>query len=166
MIVTSVTGEPIIATMELDSADPINIPPRSSGITAYQLWQLQKLRKDIRKEYLDHWEATASETGTGRPVDAIICPAAPYVAHPHGKSWSVDSYLQSLEPSQGTMRRYRHYTMVWNGLDYPATIFPVTTVDPILDAKNSPHEFHDDMDKRVYEMCEYSARPIYYLMVR
>ena len=91
MVVTSATGEPIIATMELDTTDPIIPPirPRPSGITAYQLWQLQKLRRDTRKEYLDHWEATASETGTGRPIDAIICPAAPYVAHPHGKSWSV-----------------------------------------------------------------------------
>jgi hypothetical protein len=91
MIVTSATGEPIISTTELDDAEPTVPPvrPRTSGITAYQLWQLQKLRRDTREEYLDHWKATASETGTGRPVDAIICPAAPYVAHPHGKSWSV-----------------------------------------------------------------------------
>jgi len=96
MVVTSATGEPVIATMELDGSNPV---VKTGGITAYQLWQLQKLRKDIRKEYLDHWEATVSETGTGRPVDAIICPAAPYVAHPHGKSWLVHSCLRSLEPS-------------------------------------------------------------------
>jgi len=89
MIVTSATGEPIISTMELDTADPITPRQRSGGITAYQLWQLQKLRRDLRKEYLDHLEATASETGTGRPIDAIICPVAPYTAHPHGKSMSV-----------------------------------------------------------------------------
>lgn len=96
MIVTSATGEPVIATMELDGSNPV---VKTGGITAYQLWQLQKLRKDTRKEYLDHWEATTSETSTGRPVDAIICPAAPYVAHPHGKSWSVHSCLRSLKPS-------------------------------------------------------------------
>ena len=91
MIMTSTTGEPIISTMALDTADPIIPPyrPKTGGITAYQLWQLQKLRRDTRKEYLDHWEATASETGTGRPVDAIICPVAPYTGHPHGKSLSV-----------------------------------------------------------------------------
>jgi hypothetical protein len=100
MIMTSATGEPIVSTMELDSADPIIPPirPKSGGITAYQLWQQQKLRRDTRKEYLDHWEATASETGTGRPVDAIICPTAGYAAHPHGKSMSVPVYLRNLGP--------------------------------------------------------------------
>jgi amidase len=87
MIVTSATGEPVISTMCPDDVDPTTpARPRSGGITAYQLWQFQKLRRDIRKEYLDHWEATASETSTGRPVDAIICPVGPYTAHPHGKS--------------------------------------------------------------------------------
>lgn len=58
------------------------------------------------------------------------------------------------------MHRYRDYTLVWNALDYSATIFPVTTVDPTLDVKNPPHKFYDDLDKRIYEMCEHSARPL------
>jgi len=100
MVVTSATGEPIISSMALEGADDMRLPyrPTNGGTTAYQLWQAQKLRRDIRKEYLDHWEATASETGTGRPVDAIICPAAPYVAHPHGKGGLVPFYLLSLGP--------------------------------------------------------------------
>ncbi|KAJ8595435.1 general amidase [Rhizopogon salebrosus TDB-379] len=138
MIVTSATGEPIVSTMELDSADPIIPPirPKSGGITAYQLWQQQKLRRDTRKEYLDHWEATASETGTGRPVDAIICPTAGYAAHPHGKSI------------------YHNYTTVWNALDYPAEVFPVTVVDPILDAVKGPRDFYGDADKEIHEMYD------------
>ncbi|KAG1742229.1 general amidase [Suillus lakei] len=131
MITTSVTGEPIIATMELDNSDAAAAPfrPKKIGITAYQLWQAQKLRKDIRKEYLDHWEATASENGTGRPIDAII-------STPHGKN------------------RYTNYTTVWNALDYPAATFPVTTVDATLDAKKPPHVFYDDYDKSIYEMYD------------
>jgi amidase len=88
MITTSSTGEPVIATMELDDADGVaaSFRPQHGGATAYQLWQVQKLRQDIRKEYIDHWNTTASETGTGRPVDAIICPAAPFAATPHGKN--------------------------------------------------------------------------------
>ncbi|KAG1779422.1 general amidase [Suillus placidus] len=138
MITTSVTGEPIIATMELDDADAAvaSFRPQNGGITAYQLWQVQKLRQDIRKEYLDHWEATACETGTGRPVDAIICPAAPFAATPHGKN------------------RYVDYTIVWNALDYPAAVFPVTTVDSTLDGKAPPHAFYDDFDKDIYEMYD------------
>jgi len=94
MITTSVTGEPIIATMELDNSNAAAAPfrPKKIGITAYQLWQVQKLRRDIRKEYLDHWEAMVSETGTGRPVDAIICPASSYAATPHGKNRSESAF--------------------------------------------------------------------------
>jgi amidase len=138
MITTSVTGEPIIATMELDNSNAAAAPfrPKKIGITAYQLWQVQKLRRDIRKEYLDHWEATVSETGTGRPVDAIICPASSYAATPHGKN------------------RYTNYTTVWNALDYPAATFPVTTVDPTLDTKKSRHVFYDDFDKGIYDMYD------------
>ncbi|KAG2366570.1 general amidase [Suillus spraguei] len=138
MITTSSTGEPIIATMALDDADIVISPfcPQNGGITAYKLWQVQKLRQNIRKEYLDHWNTTASETGTGRPVDAIICPVAPFAALPHGKN------------------RYADYTTVWNSLDYPAAIFPVTTVDSTLDRKEPPHSFYDDIDKEVYELYD------------
>ncbi|OAX34389.1 general amidase [Rhizopogon vinicolor AM-OR11-026] len=136
MMATSTTGEPILSTMELDSAVTPIRTVRSGGITAYELWQVQKLRRDTRKEYLDHWEATASATGTGRPVDAIICPVAPYTAFPHGKGM------------------YPNYTMVWNGLDYPASVFPVTTVDPILDAKKHRHDFYDVLDKLIYQMYD------------
>lgn len=52
------------------------------------------------------------------------------------------------------MHRYANYTTVWNALDYPAAIFPVTTVDPTLDGKQLRHDFYDDFDKDVYEMCE------------
>jgi amidase len=51
---------------------------------AYQLWQTQKQKRLLRKEYLDRWQATQSITGTGRPMDAIISPVAPYAAPPHG----------------------------------------------------------------------------------
>lgn len=58
--------------------------PEQKGVSAYQLWQIQKQRKDLRQEYLEHWNSTVNATGTGRPVDAIIAPVAPYTAVPHG----------------------------------------------------------------------------------
>lgn len=63
---------------------------KDKGISAYQMWQLHKELLSLRQEYLDHWEGTVSITGTGRPVDAIICPSAPYAAPPHGKNWFVE----------------------------------------------------------------------------
>ncbi|KAG1736883.1 uncharacterized protein EDB91DRAFT_1337349 [Suillus paluster] len=109
----------MIVSMKLDDADPADhaaasFRPQKAGIIAYQLWQVQKLRQNIWKEYLYHWEATASETWAGWPVDAIICRVAPFSAPPHGKHGHAD------------------YT-VWNVLDYPAAIFPVTAVDSIVD---------------------------------
>ncbi|KAG2134391.1 general amidase [Suillus bovinus] len=119
MITTSSTGEPIISTMELEDAHAMTPSFRPKN---------------------DHWNATASETGTGRAVDAIICPAAPFAATPHGKFTRVFLYC--------------NYTTVWNALDYPAAIFPVTTVDPTLDGKKPPHSFYDDFDKDIYEMYD------------
>jgi amidase len=62
-------------------------PPRDldkKEVSAYGLWQLHKRKLDLREAYMAHWNSTVSQTGTGRPIDAIICPAAPYAAPPHG----------------------------------------------------------------------------------
>jgi hypothetical protein len=45
------------------------------------------------------------------------------------------------------------YTVIWNALDYPAAVFPVTTVDSAIDVKKPPHTFLSETDKRVYELC-------------
>ncbi|KAF9512588.1 hypothetical protein BS47DRAFT_1372763 [Hydnum rufescens UP504] len=102
------------------------------GKTAGELWDLHKERRKLMKEYLDQWEATTSKTGTGRPVDAIISPAAAYPAPPHGHN--SDAF----------------YTSLWNTLDYSAVTFPVTTVDPALDVKVHRDVFHNHEDEHVY----------------
>jgi len=138
-VTTSVTGEPVIDTMSLEiSALPVTAKfrPTTEGISAYQLWQMQKRKRDLRQEYLAHLEATASKTGTDRPVDAIISPAAPYAAPPHG------------------MNRNTNYTNVWNALDYTSCIFPVSKVDPAVDVKKPAHQFLSDFDKTVYELYD------------
>ena len=67
-VTTLPSGEPVISTMSIvedTDAPAVFRPDHTDGITAYQLWQLQKERRDIRKRYLDHWNATISVTGTG-----------------------------------------------------------------------------------------------------
>ena len=49
------------------------------------------------------------------------------------------------------------YTAVWNALDYTACVFPVTKVDPVLDAKRPPHEFLNTTDKRNYGFCKFPS---------
>ena len=84
----------------MDPADceaAINAPSDDSGaemrvvertehphIPSLELWDFHKQKRHLRKAYLDHWQATVGETGTGRPVDAIIAPVAPFAAPPHG----------------------------------------------------------------------------------
>ncbi|KAI0669931.1 general amidase [Trametes maxima] len=130
------TGEPLINSMD-PNADPNDIPafriPRQP-LTAFQIWQLNKEKRALRKELLDRWEATASETGTGRPIDVLICPAAPYAAVPHGQT------------------RSSIYTIIWNTMDYPALIIPVTKVDPEVDVKPTREDFWSEEDKRVHGM--------------
>jgi amidase len=89
--VTSITGEPFLRSM-IEESTQSDTGSCTDSTTAYELWQVQKKRAALRKEYLDHWEATVHLTGTGRPVDAILAPCAPYVAPLHGKNKCVLVY--------------------------------------------------------------------------
>jgi len=121
------------APVEYDSEQkpegPLDAVPAQS---AYELWQLHAERRRLQKAYLDYWNSTITRTGTGRPVDAIICPVAAYPAPPHG--YNSDAF----------------YTSMWNALDYAACTFPVTTVDPELDTRLPRHHFHNHEDEHVY----------------
>ena len=61
-----------------------------------QLWKLHDEKRALRKSHLDHWARTARETGTGRPVDAIISPAVAYTAVPHGLNTCVFLIISTL----------------------------------------------------------------------
>jgi len=136
------SGEPMLLTMcptgiVLD--DPEAVPYEKASIkhfghlTTYELWQVHKKKRELRKEYLDAWHGSVGETGTGRPIDAIICPASPYPAPPHGSN------------------RNAWYTALWNALDYTVAVLPVTTVNPDLDIQHPPHEFRNYEDKWIYD---------------
>lgn len=136
-VTTLDTGEPIIATMLPDSETITEAVVDSrfpqGDISAYRLWQLHKRKAELRKEYLDLWEKTVQDTGTGRPVDAIIAPAAPYAAPPHGKN------------------RPAGYTRVYNVLDYPVVIIPVSQVDQVIDVKAPPEQYFSVTDRELHE---------------
>ncbi|KAF7762070.1 hypothetical protein Agabi119p4_8663 [Agaricus bisporus var. burnettii] len=138
LAVTSLSGEHLITTMRPEVEDLENLfelPSRykALNLTAFEFWQVNVLQRQLRQEYLDRWRETANVTGTGRPVDAIIAPVAPYAAMPHGQ------------------HRNAVYTTVWNILDYPAIAIPVTTVDPILDVKRERSSFYNEDDRTNWE---------------
>ncbi|KZT58671.1 amidase [Calocera cornea HHB12733] len=152
--VCKISGEPLLQTMVPDaplptdqsmvSKDADEEPEGLFGsykrLSAYELWQLQWRKRALQKDYLDLWVGTKGKT-TGRKIDGIIMPMAPYPAPPHGKNIYVG------------------YTMLWNILDNPTAIFPVTTVDQKVDVPVEKHEFRCKEDQLVYEM--YSSPEVF-----
>ncbi|KAJ7175978.1 general amidase [Mycena filopes] len=135
--------EPLIQTMSptTDSHEHALDEPLVKGLvgepyhrTAHELWQLHAEKRELRKSHLDHWRATKSRTGTGRPVDAIISPAVAYTAVPHGLN--TDSF----------------YTTLCNALDYACSVFPVTFVQPEVDDPHPPHRFYNHEDEHIYKL--------------
>ncbi|KZP01876.1 general amidase [Calocera viscosa TUFC12733] len=150
------TGEPLLKSMAPDAppaeqldmpfgAKPMNkggtVPEPLKPLSAYELWKVQWKLRDLRKQYLDGWMATKEKTGTGRPIDGLVTPVAPYAAPPLGKY------------------TYSYYTSFCNTLDYPASTFPVTFVDPALDAPQPPHTFRYPEDEIAYNL--YTSPDVY-----
>lgn len=94
-------------------------------------------KRQLQKAYMEYWNSTASLTSTGRPVDAIIAPAAPFPA---------------ARPDQ---YGYYGYSLFVNALDYTSVILPVTQVDKEVDVKVKDYKPLSEVDKDVYDSCEY-----------
>ncbi|EFR01577.1 acetamidase [Nannizzia gypsea CBS 118893] len=86
------------------------------------LWNLLKKREAYRFNYLAEWNKLEPD------MDVILCPAHPNVA-----------------PVLSTSR-YWGYTSIWNILDYPAIVFPVTRINAQLDPKETGYTPRNDDD--------------------
>ncbi|KAL8763517.1 MAG: hypothetical protein Q9184_000729 [Pyrenodesmia sp. 2 TL-2023] len=126
----ALSGEPMvpqIATMyggKMADAPPKDATHIAANNVAKREWQ---------KEYMEYWNSTAEVTGTGRPVDAVIAPVAPFAAA------RPNCYL------------YYSYSLFVNALDYTACAFPVTTVDKNVDTVDSSFKPMSEIDKKVAE---------------
>ncbi len=93
----------------------------------------------VYAENLADWNSTATSAAEGGEpegiVDVVLCPAAPGVAPP-------------LDTS-----RYWGYTSQWNLLDYPAVVFPVTTVNPALDGRDQAYVPMNEKDRYNHNLC-------------
>jgi amidase len=98
-----------------------------------------EIRK-LRKEYLEYWNSTANKTSTGRPVDAVISPLAPWPA------------------ARKEMYAYYGYSTFVNVLDYTSVVVPVTTVEKLIDKKVEGYKAIDGRDKSVQDSCKYIRR--------
>ncbi|KAL4877619.1 amidase signature domain-containing protein [Aspergillus karnatakaensis] len=106
---------------------PKGIPQK----TALEIAQINVAKREYQKLYMDYWNSTSDITGTGRPVDAVICPAAAHAA---------------VIPTQ-----YYHvgYTSFVNVLDYTSVVIPVTTVDKSVDVAQH-RDFLGELDEKSY----------------
>lgn len=91
------------------------IDDNSTPLTITKLAALNVAKRDYQKRYMDYWNSTAELTGTGRPVDGLLCPLAPHAA---------------VIPTE---YHYVGYTSFVNLLDYTSIAVPVTFVDKSID---------------------------------
>jgi Asp-tRNA(Asn)/Glu-tRNA(Gln) amidotransferase A subunit family amidase len=80
---------------------------------------------------------------------------------------SIDCLLTPVGPSaapQHNTAKWWGYTSIWNLLDYPAAVFPVTTVDPIKDQVEvdyKPRNLLDEENYRLYTSPQaYANAPV------
>ena len=151
------SGEPILPLTKFIIQDQ----PSVKNMTQHELWEVSGLphpcisqrltcipkrcaqRDSYREAYARAWTDTGAEDG--REVDVILCPPSFGAATPHDQS------------------RYWGYTSNWNLLDYPAAVFPVTSVDPAKDLKDPNYVPKNDEDRFVYEMYSpdrYESAPV------
>ncbi|KAJ6257444.1 Acetamidase [Drechslerella dactyloides] len=128
------TGEPIIPLTEYSLIQPGT--PKSPGWTLQELWQKKGVKSKFQSQYSAKWRASG--------LDVLLCPVAPGVAGRLGTT------------------KYGTYTALFNLLEYPAAVFPVSKVDEtdngIWDYK--PREGFDKEFAMLWDANVYKDAPI------
>ncbi|KAK9899619.1 amidase [Cystobasidium minutum MCA 4210] len=126
--ILSQVDEPLIGGLILGS--------ESRKKTVYELMQLNREKEAFQQEVLSKWLATVSQTTTGRPMDALLFPTVP-------------SPVRRFDDEM-----YAGLTGIFNMLDLPACVVPVTFVDPAKDGKASNVEYFGDTDKLIHDQYD------------
>ncbi|KAL6714524.1 hypothetical protein ACLMJK_007949 [Lecanora helva] len=88
-------------------------------------------KREYQKEYMEYWNSTADLTSTGRPVDALIMPVAPFAA------------------ARRETYSYYGYSNIFNTLDYSSCVFPVTNVDKKADVIDERFDPISNLDRDI-----------------
>ncbi|KAI9047341.1 hypothetical protein LZ554_008788 [Drepanopeziza brunnea f. sp. 'monogermtubi'] len=123
-------GEPLLPLTDWLINNNDNVKYRS----VEEVWDLKSKRNNYRNRYNALWLATGATDA--HPVDAILCPAGPGPAPPHGNA------------------KYWSYTSQWNMLEYPGVVFPVTAVDPRTDVEETAYVPRNDQDRFNWELYQ------------
>jgi len=125
------SGEPIAAQVTALAGSKPSQQANASKIAATNV-----AKREYQKEYMEYWNSTIDQTGTGRPVDAIIAPVAPFAA------------------ARPNSFKYYGYSSIFNVLDYSACVVPVTNVDKNVDVVDKNFKPVNDLDQGVAETCK------------
>ncbi|KAM0723815.1 hypothetical protein Q7P37_000805 [Cladosporium fusiforme] len=115
---------------------PQLISAESPQANASDIMATNVAKRQAQKAYLDYWNSTAELSGTGRPVDAVISPLAPFAA---------------ARPEKYT---YLTYSSFVNVLDYTSVVVPVTQADKNVDARVEDFQPVDDVDRETQELYD------------
>ncbi|KII95903.1 hypothetical protein PLICRDRAFT_232733 [Plicaturopsis crispa FD-325 SS-3] len=148
------SGEPMIDEV----AALLRLTPEDQKLpkpTVYQAWRNQHERVLYAREFLARWQTTGKITSTGRPVDALIMPSAPFVARPHGAD---------LPSSRFGMFEYT-YANFQPILDLTAGVFPTGVCqDPAIDLPDTKFTPRSDLDMVVHNLYtdpqEWTGAPV------
>ncbi|CZS96825.1 probable glutamyl-tRNA(Gln) amidotransferase subunit A [Rhynchosporium graminicola] len=142
-------GRDIHAALDLSGEPMANQVAGAYGkvkdeFTATMIGEVNVQKRQFQKEYMEYWNSTVSVAGTGRPVDAVIAPLAPFAAarpdmHKFGKG---EAKLNRVMPG---------YSIWVNLLDYSAAVLPVTLVDKNVDVVGEGYKPLNDTDHKVWE---------------
>lgn len=114
----------------------------SEEVTATDIMKTNIAKRQAQKAYMEYWNSTAALTTTGRPVDALICPAAPFAAARPGKfNWYA-------------------YSSFVNVLDYSSVVVPVLRVDKSVDKMDRDYKPLNEDDRSTYESCKSLSFPL------
>ena len=132
-------GEDLRAAFALsgeDIAPQVTVPYGNGSIKQSKASEIMKInigKREAQKEYMEFWNKSASQSNTGRPIDAVICPCAPFAA------------------ARPTMYYYYGYTTWINLLDYTSVIVPVTRVDKNIDKADSDYKALNKIDEKCHK---------------
>lgn len=106
--------------------------PNVKKRTWIEMNELIGKREAYRARYAEIWNERESSLNCA--IDCLIAPVAPFAAPLHGTS------------------KWWGYTSVWNLLDYPAAVFPVTTVDLLKDQLELDYKPRNSLDEEFYKL--------------
>ena len=113
------TGEPVHPLSSYRMVDGSGV----EELSLHEVWKWSDEGEDYQYEYLQEWNSKAPE------MDVILCP-----------------YQHSSAPLLETTHYWGNCS-IWNLLDYPACVFPVSGVDAKLDAEDEKRQPWNEMEQ-------------------